>query len=629
MNTLIVNANTGSVDFIAPPDREAPTDSDLDNDYQVTIEARDSDGASVFQSLTVTVTDQNDSSPVITPGQTLLVNENSGNGTAVGTLAATDVDTVGSLQGWSITGGSGQAYFAISPTTGRLTVFDSGGLNYESTTNFTLTVTVNDGTNTSAPEFVTINLLDINEAPLGANSMVTATEDTDYVFTPSDFTFADPDAGDSMSGVRIETMPTNGTLVLNGAVLNAGSGLPAFVSSVDLTSGALIYRPLANNFGSNAASFGVTVIDNAGLASAANVQSVSLVPVNDAPTVNGSQAAVVAAGQSVTIEPSTLQAVDAEDAASQLVFTLDDAPGAGILSLGGTTLTVGSSFNQADIDSGRIAYASLSTSDIADSVTITVRDSAGASNSGISVTITSISASAIAPPAGSNPSFSGAPDSSNESNTQADDATDSSDDEESFANAVQVVSPGPVYVGGAKSNGGDGSGTLSGESASLAANSLSADSGSRSSRQFLFQGTDGGRGAGLDNAEDLFGLSGGDDEYRSVDYRRVPYQFSNSDLQSLRDHMSDALSEAMQFDQQVVASSIAVSSSLSIGYVIWLLRGGALLSSVLASIPAWRSIDPLPVLSSLPTSANDSDDQSLEERLEKVDHHEEGVSSVG
>ena len=40
-----------------------------------------------------------------------------------------------------------------------------------------------------------------------------------------------------------------------------------------------------------------------------------------------------------------------------------------------------------------------------------------------------------------------------------------------------------------------------------------------------------------------------------------------------------------------------VSASLSVGYVVWLLRGGVLMGSMLSALPAWQMIDPLPILS--------------------------------
>ena len=53
---------------------------------------------------------------------------------------------------------------------------------------------------------------------------------------------------------------------------------------------------------------------------------------------------------------------------------------------------------------------------------------------------------------------------------------------------------------------------------------------------------------------------------------------------------------------------------MSIGYVLWLIRSGLLLSSVFAAMPAWRWIDPLPVL-----DHNDDDDENdTDESLESM-----------
>ena len=35
---------------------------------------------------------------------------------------------------------------------------------------------------------------------------------------------------------------------------------------------------------------------------------------------------------------------------------------------------------------------------------------------------------------------------------------------------------------------------------------------------------------------------------------------------------------------------------LTMGYAAWTVRGGFLLSSILASLPAWHMVDPLPIL---------------------------------
>ena len=68
-----------------------------------------------------------------------------------------------------------------------------------------------------------------------------------------------------------------------------------------------------------------------------------------------------------------------------------------------------------------------------------------------------------------------------------------------------------------------------------------------------------------------------------------------------------------RFEEATVASMASVATSLSVGYVAWLIRGGALLSSLLSSLPAWRMLDPFPVLARHKGGETlDEDDESLE-----------------
>jgi hypothetical protein len=61
--------------------------------------------------------------------------------------------------------------------------------------------------------------------------------------------------------------------------------------------------------------------------------------------------------------------------------------------------------------------------------------------------------------------------------------------------------------------------------------------------------------------------------------------------------VNDELQADAAHQQTVILSSIAAGTGLTIGYALWLVRGGALLASIASAIPAWASIDPLPVLS--------------------------------
>ena len=66
--------------------------------------------------------------------------------------------------------------------------------------------------------------------------------------------------------------------------------------------------------------------------------------------------------------------------------------------------------------------------------------------------------------------------------------------------------------------------------------------------------------------------------------------------------LADTLERAMQEreHQGLLLGRVASVSgmALSVGFVAWILRGGALVASFLVSMPAWRHFDPLPVLGS-------------------------------
>ncbi|MCC6474915.1 MAG: hypothetical protein IT514_14360, partial [Burkholderiales bacterium] len=79
------------------------------------------------------------------------------------------------------------------------------------------------------------------------------------------------------------------------------------------------------------------------------------------------------------------------------------------------------------------------------------------------------------------------------------------------------------------------------------------------------------------------------------------------------DRMREQVAETAVLEQRVAGATFAAGTGISVGFVIWLLRGGALLTSVLSSLPAWRFVDPLPVLARLKDERDEGDDgESLE-----------------
>jgi hypothetical protein len=87
----------------------------------------------------------------------------------------------------------------------------------------------------------------------------------------------------------------------------------------------------------------------------------------------------------------------------------------------------------------------------------------------------------------------------------------------------------------------------------------------------------------------------------------------------------DAESKKLVSDKQVtiVAGTATVASfSVSAAYLLWLVRGGSLLSSLLSILPAWKSLDPVPVLDNFESRKRrkrrlKSDVESLQSMVDK------------
>ena len=77
------------------------------------------------------------------------------------------------------------------------------------------------------------------------------------------------------------------------------------------------------------------------------------------------------------------------------------------------------------------------------------------------------------------------------------------------------------------------------------------------------------------------------------------------------DRLRADVQEELRLNRSVTISVAGVSLGLSLVYVLWLIRGGVLMGSYLSALPAWRVLDPLPVLSRVDDEAQE-DDEALD-----------------
>ena len=95
------------------------------------------------------------------------------------------------------------------------------------------------------------------------------------------------------------------------------------------------------------------------------------------------------------------------------------------------------------------------------------------------------------------------------------------------------------------------------------------------------------------------------------------------------DDMKKEMANDHQLNKVYLGSAIVSSVGLSVGYVVWLLRGGMLLSTLLSSIPAWQILDPLPVLARKRDEDQADDDESLEGIIGPGSAQEKTAEEIG
>ncbi len=90
------------------------------------------------------------------------------------------------------------------------------------------------------------------------------------------------------------------------------------------------------------------------------------------------------------------------------------------------------------------------------------------------------------------------------------------------------------------------------------------------------------------------------------------------------DRLRDNAEEQTRSSGTLVTSNLVATAGLSVGYLFWLLRTEVLIGSLLSSLPAWRLVDPLPVLGRL-VDDDEDDDDSLESLVERKNRAAEAV----
>jgi len=163
LDALLTGAGSGTIVYQNTSDTPNATDTltvmvnDLGNtgtDPGLTGNATSEEGTN---NVLINLTAINDTPTVA--AQPFQVTEGRSNGTSLGSIIANDPD--GQPVTFEVTGGTGQNIFAVDANTGEITVADAAQLDFETTPNYTLDVTVSDTVNPALTSMaqMTINVV--------------------------------------------------------------------------------------------------------------------------------------------------------------------------------------------------------------------------------------------------------------------------------------------------------------------------------------------------------------------------------------------------------------------------------------------------------------------------------------
>lgn len=167
----IVDGNTNNAFSIDPDTGEVfvtntgALDYEMAQSFTLKITVGDGENTSEAVEVIIDLKNLNDIIPVIALDQSFSIDENTSNGAVAGVVSASDEDGNTSFEDWAIVGGNTSGAFEINPLTGEITIANSAAIDYETSTTFSLLITVSDGLHTSDETEVVINLNNLNDNP--------------------------------------------------------------------------------------------------------------------------------------------------------------------------------------------------------------------------------------------------------------------------------------------------------------------------------------------------------------------------------------------------------------------------------------------------------------------------------
>ncbi len=231
---------------------------------------------------------------------------------------------------------------------------------------------------------VALNVIAVNDPPVLVNNPgITVNEgQSGYVIDTVRLQATPLEQSAAQVKFTLGAIPLYGSLKKSGVTLAVGSSF----TQDDIDNNRLTYSHAGSE--TLADSFRVAVTDGVGGSWPETLVSITITPVNDAPTLSLNTGVSLNEGASVTLGNNRLLVSDVDNTAAQIRYTLTQLPGNGLLKLGGVALNLNDTVTQANVDNSLLTYLHNGSETVADLFQFTVDDGAGGSIGTTSFVIT-------------------------------------------------------------------------------------------------------------------------------------------------------------------------------------------------------------------------------------------------
>jgi hypothetical protein len=115
--------------------------------------------------------------------------------------------------------------------------------------------------------------------------------------------------------------------------------------------------------------------------------------------------------------------------------------------------------------------------------------------------------------------------------------------------------------------------------------------------------------------DEAFSSSNSNEEMMQLNAQRESlYRQLSEQVVEQSESVAEQLEQSNSFKGRVVGSVGVVTTGFSVGYLFWAIRGGMIVSGLLAQVPAWTMLDPLLVIDG---DQKDEDKESLQNLMDR------------